>query len=709
MVTTEQFSSQQDQQSLALPITGESKFKRKDRSTLTYISQQQPLIIIEDKDRQTDNSLYKEKIYDSIQMKLEKNVNIKKFLTAYPPTTGDTEYQKTYSLLIDRIVTDNFARKKDAVIFNGKDEVVESILSRPTFKEELRVSTQCSRDVNGWNKDNNSKRIDCIVIEFDGIELVSQMQVINESGVPYSFAVYSGNKSIHFFIILQDAISESKMKTYRKGLGTIFPDADKSVLSRLNAFVRFPINKKNCFQPLLGISKGLVKNTSFDEWYQNEIEKTKEKSTESDLYGNPNSLFDFLNKNIEGRYCYNPDRSCWYKIKGNSKILIPISRNEFNKIFNNLYRNEVLKRKRKLKGSDRRDLLGFIEEVNQVSISPSNGKEVALEDGSLLNIKTGLISELEYSTDFYLPFTKEQWKEDIPTKRWDEFCTSHATKEDIELLMILLGFIFSGANIKLNPIAIIIEGPSDTGKSRLTEFISLILPSYTCNLSAMDALTNPALAVSIIGKRVCTSDEANIKINVGAKFRSLITGEKVTVHEYYRGKYNVEHNAIFVSTTNPNDGFIENSPENKKRIRVIRWDHPTKTKDMDHQLVDKLIMEAPGIIIKALKAYKEYIEKRIPINRSTETFMKESGQNINSIADWLDSKDIHVGTNFITTEKLLQKYKLDTGDGRMTISVFGRKARKALGESPVKKSLDGKQVRGYNLNISCIHGGIYER
>lgn len=66
--------------------------------------------------------------------------------------------------------------------------------------------------VNGFRNDSNVYRIQNFLWEIDVGSLSSQLSYMRSIGLPYSAAVFSGNKSIHFVTVLDEPID---IKTYR--------------------------------------------------------------------------------------------------------------------------------------------------------------------------------------------------------------------------------------------------------------------------------------------------------------------------------------------------------------------------------------------------------------------------------------------------------------------------------------------------------------
>lgn len=68
------------------------------------------------------------------------------------------------------------------------------------------------------------------VIEFDDIPIEHQTTLVSRMGLPFSTAVYSGNKSIHFVIALTEAVTQGKYAELATHLKYAVRNCDKACL-----------------------------------------------------------------------------------------------------------------------------------------------------------------------------------------------------------------------------------------------------------------------------------------------------------------------------------------------------------------------------------------------------------------------------------------------------------------------------------------------
>lgn len=119
-----------------------------------------------------------------------------------------------------------------------------------------------------------------ILIEFDKLSLEEQEKHVTSIGMPYSTVVYSGSKSRHYIISLEQDLPDQHI--YRTLVRRIYKAVGESLVdkncknpsrfSRLPGHIRPDTNKE---QTLLGV-RGRVPNSVLEEWLQQRGVKQEE-------------------------------------------------------------------------------------------------------------------------------------------------------------------------------------------------------------------------------------------------------------------------------------------------------------------------------------------------------------------------------------------------------------------------------------------------
>lgn len=138
----------------------------------------------------------------------------------------------------------------------SRDEVESNdiLLKAPASKKyptgwEKNIVTEdinlvCMNPVSGWKRDENITAYRAFLIEVDDLSLPEQKKYIEDSGLPYSICVYSGNKSLHYGVVLErDLPDYSSWQHIAKWILNILDKADQQNISPSRGF-RFPDNRR---------------------------------------------------------------------------------------------------------------------------------------------------------------------------------------------------------------------------------------------------------------------------------------------------------------------------------------------------------------------------------------------------------------------------------------------------------------------------------
>lgn len=129
----------------------------------------------------------------------------------------------------------------------------EKVYNQVIKSEELTLLA--INPINGFRSDSNVTAYRNFLFELDVGTLTSQMRYSKNIGLPYSAAIFSGNKSIHFLVCLDQDLDE---KTYRLlyewalKIGTLFDQACKNP----SRSVRIP----GAIRPETGKKQQLIEN-----------------------------------------------------------------------------------------------------------------------------------------------------------------------------------------------------------------------------------------------------------------------------------------------------------------------------------------------------------------------------------------------------------------------------------------------------------------
>lgn len=113
------------------------------------------------------------------------------------------------------------------------------------FITEEDINLICMNPIKGFRRDANITAFRTFLIEVDNMDLASQKKYIEESGIPYSVCVFSGNKSLHYGIVLDRCIPTIKLwRHVNQWILNILTQADQQVKNPSRS-IRFPGNIRN--------------------------------------------------------------------------------------------------------------------------------------------------------------------------------------------------------------------------------------------------------------------------------------------------------------------------------------------------------------------------------------------------------------------------------------------------------------------------------
>lgn len=130
--------------------------------------------------------------------------------------------------------------------------------------------------IKGYRRDENVTAFRSFLVEVDTGSLEEQKEYIESSGMPRSFCVFSGNKSLHYAIVLDEDFPDiSSWRFFNQWILNILKNADQQVKNPSRS-IRFPGNKRSDGKKLtqaLVEMKGRVKQEDFLRWIYSHPDK----------------------------------------------------------------------------------------------------------------------------------------------------------------------------------------------------------------------------------------------------------------------------------------------------------------------------------------------------------------------------------------------------------------------------------------------------
>lgn len=163
----------------------------------------------------------------------------------------------------------------------------------PTTIKESDINLIAINPIKGFRRDENVTAFRTFLIECDEGTLEEQKKYIEDSGLPYSACVFSGNKSLHFAVVLdEDLPNISAWRWINQWILNILTKADQQVKNPSRS-IRFPGNRRHDGKKLVQsmiTNNGRVSQEIFFKWidkFEKQKPKKEDKMIRGNVYHNP--------------------------------------------------------------------------------------------------------------------------------------------------------------------------------------------------------------------------------------------------------------------------------------------------------------------------------------------------------------------------------------------------------------------------------------
>lgn len=140
---------------------------------------------------------------------------------------------------------------------------------QPVTINETDINLISINPVNGFRRDENVIKFRSFMVEIDTGTLEEQKKYIEDSKLPYSACIFSGNKSLHYAIVLDEPLPSIAMwRFYNQWLLNVLKATDQQIKNPTRS-IRFPGNKRKngrqLVQALVSMG-GRITQADFFRW-----------------------------------------------------------------------------------------------------------------------------------------------------------------------------------------------------------------------------------------------------------------------------------------------------------------------------------------------------------------------------------------------------------------------------------------------------------
>lgn len=306
----------------------------------------------------------------------------------------------------------------------------------------------------------------------------------------------------------------------------------------------------------------------------------------------------------------------------------------------------------------RKEIMEFLKIKTQVDINEFNKdwNKIACKNG-ILNLVTGELEPANKS-DINTIFIPYAYNDDpVYSPRIDEFM-KQLTGGDIikmEFLYQVAGYCLLKKNIFTK--FVICKGEGGTGKSTYTNLLQKLVGDQNCSHISLSEFDKDYYISTTVGKLLNVDDDiADGKaLEYTGKFKSMISGEKISVRQIYREVMDFKSFATCVFSCNKLPKIMDKTSGLYRRLILIELNNKvTKPDPLFMNKVSENDMEY--FLYKAVQGIKLAIEEgKFKISQSENDLLKLFQRRQSPLNQWLYETDMRLGD--LHTKKCIVLYK----------------------------------------------------
>lgn len=243
----------------------------------------------------------------------------------------------------------------------------------------------------------------------------------------------------------------------------------------------------------------------------------------------------------------------------------------------------------------------------------------------LFNTKTFELEEFdrEKIAIHYLPFSSEEM--DMPTPVFDNYLATTLVKPNeshdtdhglINVIQEMLGYYLL-PDLKAAVVFFLI-GLGSNGKSIMVNIVERMVGHEFVSAMSLDMLTNDKFALaSLIGKKVNICNEEESKYVRIEKLKVLTSGDPIQAQNKFERSFSFRPTTKYLFATNDMPTFDSYNYGVKRRLMLVPFNRTFLPSEKDHDLLDKLRAEMPGITAWALQGAKRLVDNKYVFSNSS--------------------------------------------------------------------------------------------
>lgn len=289
----------------------------------------------------------------------------------------------------------------------------------------------------------------------------------------------------------------------------------------------------------------------------------------------------------------------------------------------------------------------------------------------LVNLKNGVLDVknkklLPHSPDYNFTYVlNHKFDADAECPLWENFLLEvfNNNIELIDLSQRLFGYLLIGGRPFLHK-AFVLLGEGRNGKSTYLDIMRAVIGTESYSTVSMSKLDKEFSVVAIDGKLANIVEEApNDEINAEA-FKNLVGGGEIQASHKGLDEYKFRCNARFVFSCNEMPIFKDKSVGLEDRLVFIPFRRFFRLDERDTLLIDKLLLELPGVLNWAIEGACLIMRDRvIPTYEITKESKELYRQETDALYAWF-CEETEFDTNVVgvSVRDAYSQYKRDCED-----------------------------------------------
>jgi len=210
-------------------------------------------------------------------------------------------------------------------------------------------------------------------------------------------------------------------------------------------------------------------------------------------------------------------------------------------------------------------------------------------------------------------------------------------------------------------VSFFLNGKGQNGKSVFLNVLRYMIGKEFAAASTVEDLTTDKFApASLIGKKVniCSEDES--KFTRSDKFKTMISGDDITVQRKYGAHFSWRPTVRHIFSTNDMPTFSGLSFALLRRIKIIPFYFKIPESLKDTKLTEKLYRELPKIVAWALEGAKRLALQEFKFSHSDliDEKLEEFKNNLSAALLFIREKYVEESGCFVSDEELYTEYKV---------------------------------------------------